>query len=117
MLLTPFAVANRHFTRSIDQHPTFIVESARSIVQDGTSNDQCGKMIVHSATLNDQCAELNVRCGTFIVQLATLNDQSRNSSIKLENQRSTCHIERSNWQFNVHFAILNDQGDISSTYF
>jgi len=68
MLLTPFAVANRHFTRSIDQHPTFIVESARLIVQDGTSNDHYGKMNVHTATLIDQCAELNVRCGTVNVQ-------------------------------------------------
>jgi hypothetical protein len=97
MLLTSFGIANRHFTRSIDQYPTFIVESASTIVQDGTSNDQYGKLNVHSATLNDQCAELNVRCGTFIVQLATLNDEDGT--------------------LNVRCAIFVDRGLILSTYF
>lgn len=68
MLLTSFGIANWHFARSIDQHPTLIVQSVRSIVQDGIFNDLYGKMNVHTATLNDQCVELNVQSVTFIVQ-------------------------------------------------
>lgn len=117
MMLTPYGNANWHIIQFIDQPHTSIVQYAGLIVQDGTSNDQSDKMNVHSATLNDQCAEMNVRCGTFIVQPATLNDQFRNSSFIFLIHRSNCQFNDQLATLNVHFAILNDQGGLSSTYF